>query len=442
MTDDKLSPERLAEIEKLAAQAKQQGNGQHPDAGVPPRRPSAEDPSLIAREVLQQAGMISAADLDAKVFPPLRWHVPGLVPEGLGLLVAPPKAGKSWMVAAVGLACPAGGKAFGCIDVDPRPVLYMALEDGERRLQDRHRILLGHDEKQPDNLHLIVAATPLTAPAIIAAFLQLYGTDCPLIIVDTLVKIRPRRHASDDPYQFDYQFAASLKALLEHYPGSGLLAVHHARKAIAEDFVAEASGTHGLAGAADYIMVLRHPRLSTQGSLLVTGRDVPEGEYAVITDQGRGWRLDGDTLAAAAANTQIRQEQGQLGDDSVAILKFIAGRGEKGATPSEVAKACRIDYDKTKTYMARLASPKSGLLIRRSRGVYINVVTSVTSVTSTAEQDPESSTSNRSNNPLYRDGKFCACGAELTSAASIRYGTCYECRTIASNDDEPPGDHP
>jgi hypothetical protein len=32
----------------------------------------------------------------------------------------------------------------------------------------------------------------------------------------------------------------------------------------------------------------------------------------------------------------------------------------------------------------------------------------------------------------------CDCGAQLTNPASIRYGKCQECRTIASNDDEPP----
>ena len=53
--------------------------------------------------------------------------------------------------------------------------------------------------------------------------------------------------------------------------------MHHARKAASEDFVAEGSGTFGLAGAADYVMVLRHPRMSPEGSLLVTGRDVPRG---------------------------------------------------------------------------------------------------------------------------------------------------------------------
>jgi hypothetical protein len=111
----------------------------------------------------------SAAELDPKAFPALQWHVPGLLPEGFGLLVAPPKAGKSWMVAGVGLACALGGRAFGRIDVDARPVLYLAPGDGERRLQDRHRTLMGEGFEMPEAMKLSCTATPLTAPGIIAA---------------------------------------------------------------------------------------------------------------------------------------------------------------------------------------------------------------------------------------------------------------------------------
>jgi hypothetical protein len=342
--------------------------------------PPMEEPGPTAGQVLAQAGMITAAELDRKVFPPLQWHVPGLVPEGFGLLVAPPKAGKSWLVADVGLACAIGGVAFGVIDVSPRPVLYLALEDGERRLQDRHRVLLGRETTKPERMHLIVNATPLTAPAIIAAFLDLHGRERPMVIVDTLVKIRPQRRPGDEPYQFDYLFASGLKALLDGHPGAGLWAVHHARKAMADDFVDAASGTHGLAGAADYLMVLRHPRLSTHGSLLITGRDVPEGEYALVSNQGCGWRLDGETLTDAAAKAQTQHQQGRLGDRSFELLRFFNERGEKGASPAETALATGIDVEQVRVYLTRLV--KGGLLIKPERGRYMSAVISVTSVIS------------------------------------------------------------
>src|SRR5699024_1804119 len=63
----------------------------------------------------------TATSLLAQEFPPLEYVVPGVITEGLGLLVAPPKIGKSWMVLDVGIACSTGGKAFNAITVDKRP---------------------------------------------------------------------------------------------------------------------------------------------------------------------------------------------------------------------------------------------------------------------------------------------------------------------------------
>jgi hypothetical protein len=194
-------------------------------------------------------------------------------------------------------------------------------------VQDRHRTLLGQEADKPENMHIIFDATPLTARGIIAAFLDVYGADRPLIIVDTLAKIRPQRGPGADPYQWDYAFTAGLKAHLDGYPGAGLWAVHHSRKAIAEDFVDMASGTNGLAGAADYILVLKHPRLAMHGSLLVTGRDVPEGEYGLLSDQGHGWRLDGDTLSEAATNAEARQQRERLSLDPPMSCRHVGPPG-------------------------------------------------------------------------------------------------------------------
>jgi len=89
------------------------------------------------------AGLRNGAWLDRQEFPPLAYAVPGLVPEGLVLMAGAPKIGKSWKVLAHALAVAAGGATLGTIKVgQARPVLYLALEDGDRRLQDRCRRLL------------------------------------------------------------------------------------------------------------------------------------------------------------------------------------------------------------------------------------------------------------------------------------------------------------
>src|SRR5215213_1407987 len=90
------------------------------------------------------ATLRTGAWLDAQEFPPLTYAVPGVIPEGSVLLVGAPKIGKSWLVLTIALAAAAGGQALS-IQVPKRPVFYLALEDGDRRLQDRCRRLLAGD---------------------------------------------------------------------------------------------------------------------------------------------------------------------------------------------------------------------------------------------------------------------------------------------------------
>src|SRR5690349_610698 len=42
------------------------------------------------------AGAITAKELQAKQFDPVRFVLPGIIPEGVTLLVGKPKLGKSW----------------------------------------------------------------------------------------------------------------------------------------------------------------------------------------------------------------------------------------------------------------------------------------------------------------------------------------------------------
>src|SRR5438552_1086519 len=87
--------------------------------------------------------LVSAPDLLAAVLPEVRYVIPGLLPEGAALFVGRPKLGKSWLMLALAIAKASGGAALGKVRVDASDVLYVALEDTERRLQDRMRSLLG-----------------------------------------------------------------------------------------------------------------------------------------------------------------------------------------------------------------------------------------------------------------------------------------------------------
>jgi len=348
-----------------------------------------------------EAGLLdelrNGAWLDAQDFPPLEWSVDGIVPEGFGLLVAPPKAGKSWWVAGVGLACAAGGYALGKIPVSKRPVLYLALEDGHRRLQTRFRTLM-EGQPIPAGIDVITKAQSFEVPAMIEEWLDRHPGEKPLVILDTLGKVKPPKRAGEDSYAADYAIGGRLKALIDAVPGASLLVVHHTRKAESEDFVDAVSGTQGTAGSADFILVLRRKRQSNDAVLSVTGRDVPENEYALTTEGGL-WSLDGTDLIAAAEAVKTRKNTESLGDRSAEAFAFVGTR-PLGTRPADLAGHLGIDSKLAGNYLLRLH--EAGRIAKRTRGIY-TPVREVREVRETEDGNPTSRTFTTSRTPWEGD---------------------------------------
>ena len=347
------------EIDQEIARLQREGYVE-PDGslGTNGRVVSPDKPDLLA-------GLRTGAWLDAQDFPPLRYHVPGLIPEGSTLLVGPPKIGKSWLVLAVGLAAAHGGSVFGHIHIGQRPVLYLALEDGDRRLQDRCRKLLeGADI--PEAFEYLTSIEPGTEIATIEAWAARYPNDEPLVILDTLGKVMPPAKAGESPYQRDYRIGSALKRIADERAGMSITVNHHDRKAMSEDFVDSVSGTHGLAGAADTVVVLKRRRHEREALINVTGRDVAEGEYALHFN-GSLWQLEGASLEDAAAAAKHRRETVGLGDRSSEVVALIKDRPQ-GVSPKDVAESLGMDNQTAGTYLGRLA--RAGRVSKPKRGLY------------------------------------------------------------------------
>lgn len=320
------------------------------------------------------AGLRDGAWLDEQEFPPLRYAVPGILPEGSTLLVGPPKIGKSWAVLDILLALAAGGRALGAIPIEePRPVLYLALEDGDRRLQDRCRKLL-RGEPIPRNFNYLTRVPPGGVVEVIAEWTD-RNPDAAAVVLDTLGKVMPPAAKGESAYQRDYRVAGRLKLLVDERPGLALLTNHHDRKAESSDFVDSVSGTHGLAGAADTIIVLTRPRKEQEGTLKITGRDVVEGEYAVVLEEGTSWNLFGGNLDAAAERVRDGQDDAKLArrsDRSAEIVDVIKAAGTEGIRAAELAAKFG---DGIHAYLQRLV--KADLIVKASRGLYVASVRSV-----------------------------------------------------------------
>lgn len=344
------------------------GHGFGPHSSCPEtlRRPASDVPDTSDASLDERllAGLRDGAWLDQQEFPPLRYAVPGLLPEGLTLLIGPPKAGKSYLILGGLLGIAAGGRVLGIPAGPPRRVLYLALEDGHRRMQDRCRRLLV-DDPIPSRFHYLTTVPAGRVLVTVEAFLRRYD-DTAIVVVDTLGKVMPAAAPGESAYQRDYRVGGALKRIADDRPGLNLTVLHHDRKAGAEDFVDGVSGTHGLAGSADTIVVLCRARGSQDGLLKVTGRDVHEAEYALVMRDGL-WQLDGASLSAAAATARLRQETAGLGDVSTAVLSFAAQFGTEGFTAKDaVAKFGENVYQ----YLKRHVDANPPRLLKLARGRY------------------------------------------------------------------------
>ena len=335
--------------------------------------------------------VITAAELSHKEFPELVQHVVGIILEGFGIVAGPPKLGKSFFMLVIALAVSAGGYAFGKLKCEPRPVLLLALEDSERRLQTRIRALYGSDIP-PQNLHILTRVGPNLLIPTITAWLEYHPGG--LVILDTLGRARQQRNRGDDAYLADYQAGVQLKNVVDAFPGSALVGVHHTRKASSDDFVDDLSGTLGLAGSVDYLLVLRRQRQSAEATLKITGRDAPEGEYAFTIDRGK-WLLSGDTLGEASAAAITRRNEAQLGDRSLDVLRIVNSRADEGllTCAADVVAKVRISQAQARVYLNRLADAER--IAKTDKGVY----SAVTCVTTVASEESVTSITHVTPNP-------------------------------------------
>jgi hypothetical protein len=317
------------------------------------------------RDEVLLAGIRDGAWLSVQQFAPLRFAVPGLIPEGLCFLIGAPKIGKSWLLLNLLLGVASGGVALGRIRAgDARPVLYLALEDSDRRMQDRCHALLGDGQQIPALFSYKTRVEPGAVLETIGAWMRRYPSSG-LVVIDTLGKVLPPAAQGESAYGRDYRVGSALKAQADAHPGLAVVVSHHDRKASADDFIDSVSGTHGLAGAADTIAVLARRRQSGEATLKITGRDVPEDEYALTLTDGKAWQLDGSSLAASAATARSREAAKSLSGLAADVLRFVTEHPE-GVRAREVAERFG---EHAPRYLTRLYD--AGRVDKVERGLYV-----------------------------------------------------------------------
>lgn len=254
-----------------------------------------------------EAKASSMYDLMFEKFAPLRWIVEDYMPEGAILIAGKPKSGKSWFVLNVMLSAVLNERFL------KKPVnhcggLYLALEDTPRRMQSRMALLMRPYEDKLGSLKGFEYRCDWPAGMEGAAALDEYLESHPnvkIVAIDVLKNIRPKStDRQKTAYELDYEAIEPWKQVAQERRVT-LLIVHHTRKAEAEDAFDEISGTLGLNGVVDQMIVLR--RVSgndKQATVHFRGRDL-EGDHELGIELKAGWwELIGTAAQVAATDAR------------------------------------------------------------------------------------------------------------------------------------------
>jgi hypothetical protein len=314
-------------------------NNNPPPGGSPPEiGPTQTGASPMDDDPYRFAGYMD--DLLGLDFPAVNWVVDEFLPPGLTLLAGPPKTGKSRFNLQLAL-CVATGKLFLGQAVKQGAAVYLSLEDPMSLTQERARGTikrLGINQRMGKNLY--IAATWDAGEEAVArakAMLDHMVTEDKLVprllVIDVLQRLRDPKEQKKPQYEVDYEALKPWAELRRDYPTLAIVITHHTRKAEVEDPFDAISGTQGLAGSADSMLVLRRP-----GKHAIGGEVEEEIKDRLLFYVRSRYRKDGDFEAVIRSERDLMM----LTDEKPWEL---VGSGRQ----NEIRKLMETDPEKTWT---------------------------------------------------------------------------------------------
>jgi hypothetical protein len=324
------------------------------------------DPEEAAREIgrqlvalerprAQPIELLSATDILTGDWPEPVWAIPQLLPVGLAILAGKPKVGKSWLALQIAQAVAAGGAALG-ERVQAGPVLYLALEDPPRRLQER----MGKQgwPAEVRGADFVPLGTfqdqigPLRGQGAQRLATLLEQGRYRLTVIDTFSRSIPG----------DQNDNAEMTAALEplhrmanEYNAVVLLVDHHG-KLTSSDAVSDILGSTAKGGMADCLWGLYRERGKPGAKLSIDGREVIPQNLALTFDGLTCcWQSEGD--ADELAITEKRQE----------IIDALETLGRSGV--SDIAEAVERNRGSVYRDLQELASSGHVMKVNKSYGL-------------------------------------------------------------------------
>jgi hypothetical protein len=285
---------------------------------------SVDNPPAGLEGLLPALRTLDAAKILRTEYSPTPWIIPDFLPAGLLFLIGKPKVGKSWLGMQIALSVMTGGKMLNR-DVEKGRVLYLALEDNERRLQKR---MVNQNWPTMDGMVDFMfygdfreQITALNAGGGKRLLRYIEQQKYRVVIVDTF-----SRAIQGD--QLDPAEMTEAVGPLQQYAlnqGIGLVMIDHMPKNTGEvnDPIGHIYGSVAKAAVLDTAWALYKEQGKAGAKLAINGRETEEEYLLKLTFEKRGcyWSCEGN--AADVTITETRK----------AILAALEDLGKSQAMP-------------------------------------------------------------------------------------------------------------
>lgn len=290
----------------------------------------------------------NAADLLKKDIPPLTELVTDMIVPGLTILASPPKSGKSWLVLSMCIAICTGQK-FLNKETKKVPTLYLALEDGERRLQSRLCKLA--PDIVPEglkDLDIVYQAPRLRLPGRDGKYSYERNIDNDLItyldywhenskqlfFIDVFQKIRCGT-GNKNAYEVEYLEGSLLQSWASKNTASIVLVHHFKKGSQGMDPMERIGGSTGVTGSADTLITMERERRTDKETIFtITGRDVSMQEFKCSFHNGI-WRYEGTIADNEAEALREKHERNPIVQT---IRHLLTGEKKYQGTATELTE--------------------------------------------------------------------------------------------------------
>jgi len=246
--------------------------------------------------------LYSASELKYTEFPPVKWAIDELIPEGLTILAGDSKIGKSLIAVDITTAIATGTDAFASRKCVEGTCVYYAAEDPPRRVKDR---IKKQSDLWSEKFKLVSAGIPQLSDEFYNVLddMLLTWSDLRCIIIDTLQLIMPKIPQNADAYAYLYKYLDPLKkwALENHV---AIICITHTNKtklAAEDNPFSGIIGNTGYQATSDMMLLLRKNYAKKEGDtntpdgwLYTRGKEVSTEKYSLEFDsEALRWTLTG-----------------------------------------------------------------------------------------------------------------------------------------------------